>query len=79
MTLTTDHKGAIAESAVVHAAVKIGLGVSIPLAPQRYDLVLDVGSRLLRVQCKWAARDGGVVVVRCYTSRRDRGGFVHRG
>jgi hypothetical protein len=40
--LTTDQKGAIAEAAIVAAAVKAGNGVSKPLAPQRYDLIFDV-------------------------------------
>jgi hypothetical protein len=79
MVLSTGQKGAIAESAVLQAAVRLGLEVAIPFAPRRYDLILDLGPRLLRVQCKWASRDGDVVVVRCYTSRRAREGFVHRG
>ncbi len=76
---STDHKGAIAESAILHAAVRLGLEVAIPYSPQRYDLILDLGARLLRVQCKWATRRGDVVVVRCYTSRRSRQGIVRRG
>jgi len=76
---STDHKGAIAESAILHAAVRLGLEVAIPYSPQRYDLILDLGARLLRVQCKWATRRGDVVIVRCYTSRRARRGIVRRG
>lgn len=77
--LTTDQKGAIAESAVVHAAIKLGIGVYKPLTDgQRYDLIFDVGGRLLRVQCKWAALDGDVVVVRCYSCRRGRNGMIVR-
>jgi hypothetical protein len=38
--LTTDQKGAIAESAIVHEAIKHGLGVFKPLSDgERYDLV----------------------------------------
>jgi hypothetical protein len=77
--LSTDRKGAIAESAVLHAAVRLGLLVALPYSPQRYDLILDLGARLLRVQCKWAMRRGDVVVVRCYTSRRSRQRIVRRG
>lgn len=63
--LTTDQKGAIAESAVVHAAIKLGIGVYRPaFEGGRYDLIFDLGARLLRVQCKWAVRQGEVVVVR---------------
>jgi hypothetical protein len=77
--LKTDQKGAIAESAIVHAAMKLGVGVYKPLTDgERYDLILDVGSRLLRVQCKWAAKRGDVVVIRCYSCRRGRHGMIVR-
>jgi hypothetical protein len=42
----------------------------------RYDLVVDMGARLLRVQCKWAARQGNVLTVRCATSRHTQGGYL---
>jgi PD-(D/E)XK endonuclease len=77
-SLTTNHKGAIAQSAVVHAAVLADIGVAKPFADERYDLIFDTGDRLLRVQCKWAVRRGDVVDVRCRTCRRARAGLVHR-
>ena len=56
MAFSTDQKGAIAESAIVHAAIKLGIGVFRPLSDgERYDLILDLGSKLVRVQCKWAS------------------------
>jgi PD-(D/E)XK endonuclease len=77
--LTTDQKGAIAETAIVHAAVKLGIGVYKPISEGgRYDLIFDIGSRLLRVQCKWAVRLAGVVVVRCCSSRRGPHGMIVR-
>ena len=77
--LTTDQKGAIAESAILHAAIKLGIGVYRPLFDGgRYDFIFDLGTRLLRVQCKWAARRGDVVVVRCYSCRRTRDGQLKR-
>jgi hypothetical protein len=76
--LSTDQKGAIAETAIIHAAVKMGIPVSRPVLPTRYDLIFDVGNRLLRVQCKWAVRDGDVISVRCYSARRSRHGIVKR-
>jgi PD-(D/E)XK endonuclease len=36
------------------------------------------GGRLIRVQCKWAPRHGDVVVVRCYSTRRNRNGLLRR-
>jgi PD-(D/E)XK endonuclease len=47
-----------------------------PLAEgERYDLVLDLRPRLLRVQCKWAVRRRGVVEITLKTNRRVRDGF----
>src|SRR5437870_1936591 len=73
--MTTDQKGNIAEAAVMLAAVKLGLDVYRPVGEGgRYDLILDIGSRLLRVQCKWAPRYRDVILIRCYSSRRSSGG-----
>jgi hypothetical protein len=75
--LTTVQKGAVAESAIIHAAIKLGINVYMPVVEGgRYDMILDLASGLLRVQCKWAARHGDVVVLRCYSSRRNRAGLV---
>lgn len=77
--LTTDQKGAVAETAVAHAAVKLGLGVSRPVNEgERYDLILDLHHRLIRVQVKWAPQKGDVVLVRCQSSRRTRDGLTSR-
>ncbi len=78
MDLTTDQKGAIAEASISAAAIKLGIGVYKPLFEGgRYDLIFDTGN-LVRVQCKWAVRQGDVVVVRCYSCRRTRDGLVRR-
>jgi hypothetical protein len=77
--LTTDQKGAIAESAIAHTAIKLGVGVYRPLMEGgRYDLILEVGSALVRTQCKWAPMHGDVIVVRCYSNRRAREGLRRR-
>jgi hypothetical protein len=74
---TTNQKGAIAESAIACAATKLGFGVLKPLAEgERYDLVLDLRPTLVRVQCKWAVRRGGIVEVRTGTNRRGPDGFI---
>jgi hypothetical protein len=76
--LTTDQKGDVAETAIVAAAVRLGIDVYRPVGEGgRYDMVFDLRERLLRVQCKWAPRQGDVIVVRCYSSRRNRDGVVH--
>lgn len=76
--LTTDQKGATAEVAVALEATRLGLGVFVPLGDERYDLILDLRPRLLRVQCKWAVRRGEVVQVRMRRCRRGPEGFIHR-
>jgi hypothetical protein len=73
--LTTDQKGAIAEAAIVLAALELGIGVSRPLVERPYDFIFEVGTRLVRVQCKWAIKRGDVIVVRCYRSRRSAEGL----
>ena len=77
--VTTDQKGAIAETAIGHAAVKLGIDVYRPIAEGgRFDLIFNLGARLLRVQCKWAVRRKGVLNVRCYSCRRSADGLLHR-
>lgn len=77
--LTTDQKGAIAESEIAAAAIRLGVGVYRPMFEGgRYDLILEAGTTLLRVQCKWAARRGDVVAIRCYSCRRGRDGMIVR-
>jgi hypothetical protein len=75
--LTTDQKGNIAETSIVAAAIKLGIDVYRPVGEGgRYDMIFEIGSRLVRVQCKWAAQYHDVLVVRCYSSRRSRGGKI---
>ena len=77
--LTTDQKGNIAEAAVVAEAAKLGVDVYRPVGEGgRYDMIFEVAERLWRVQCKWAPLHGNVIELRCYSSRRNRHGFVRR-
>ncbi len=63
----------------MHEAVRLGIEVLKPVNDGcRYDLAFESGGVLLRVQCKWAPRHGEVVVVRCYSARRNRHGVVRR-
>src|SRR5437016_6747636 len=76
---TTDEKGAIAELAIAHAASKVHIGVFKPLTDgERYDLIFDLRPQLLRVQCKWALKQGAVVAIWCQSNRRTRAGMVAR-
>lgn len=73
-----NHKGAIAEAVVCAEAIKLGLTVLRPTAEHnRYDLALDLGHRILRVQCKWAALERGELVrVRTGGIRHTPAGYV---
>jgi hypothetical protein len=75
--LSTNQKGAIAEAHITAEAMKLGMVVWRPVAEGcRYDMILDIGGRLLRTQCKWASRNGDVIVVRISTCRHTPRGYV---
>ena len=77
--LTTDQKGNIAELAVTLAATHLGIVVFRPTGEgSRYDVIFDLGTRLLRVQCKWAPLHNDVIVVPCRSCRRAREGMRSR-
>lgn len=60
----------MAEAAIVFHATRLGIPVFRPLLEHcRYDLVMEIGDRLQRVQCKWAPLNAGVIVVRLVSSR----------
>lgn len=69
-----NHKGNVAELAIAKEAASLGLSVLAPLTEHGpYDLGIEIGHKLMRVQCKWASYDGNVITVRvdrCRTSRR---------
>jgi hypothetical protein len=71
--LTTDQKGNIAELAIAGAAIALGIDVYRPVGEGgRYDMIFELGERLWRVQAKWAPHYRDVIVVRCYSTRRNR-------
>jgi hypothetical protein len=73
--MTTTQIRAIAEAAITYHATMLGIVVLEPLIEgRRYDLVLDTGDLLLRTQCKWARRNGDVVVIRSGTRRHTPNG-----
>jgi prevent-host-death family protein len=72
-----NHKGNVAELAIATEAARLGLSVLKPLTEhERYDLVLGVSGKLLRVQCKWATRKGDAVLVSLSTSWRGPNGYI---
>jgi hypothetical protein len=74
--LTPSQKGAAAEAEIAAAAIRLRLQVLLPVGEGgRYDLAIDVGEKLLRVQCKWASRTGDVLNARCVTNRHTPHGY----
>jgi prevent-host-death family protein len=64
--LSTNRKGAIAETAIAAAATALDVPVLRPIVEHgRYDLAFEIGPRILRVQCKWGALsdDGAIIKV----------------
>src|SRR3954451_24134242 len=78
--LSSNQKGAIAETAIAHAAVKLGIAVYRPVAEGgRFDLIFAFpDASLSRVQCKWAPVVKGTVAIRSYSARRAREGMRYR-
>ncbi len=77
--LSTNDKGAIAESGIRHAAALCHIGVYQPLSSHsRADLVLEIGRDLFRVQVKWGRIDpsGDMIVARVGGSYLSAAGYV---
>jgi prevent-host-death family protein len=77
----TNHKGSVAELKFAAAAVELGILVLAPMTEHGpYDLVLDLGGKLTRVQCKWGALqpDQRIISVRITRSRLSSHGYVIR-
>ena len=60
--MNSNEKGNVAELKIAAAAADLGIPVLRPMTEHgRYDLVFDVGGRLLKVQCKWGTLKAGVI------------------
>ena len=71
----TKSVGDRSEAIVLAELVKRGYLVSIPFGEnQRYDLIIDDGDKLSRVQVKTGRLRGGVIVYNCSSSHAHRGG-----
>jgi hypothetical protein len=76
--LTTNQKGAIAEAVVAKAAAELGVIVARPIQDTAYDLLPDLPTGFMRLQCKWAVRKGSVVLVYCRRCRRGPEGLIRK-
>ena len=77
MKVTTNTKGQLAVSKAELRAFELGYLPSRPLFDARYDLIIDDGKRLSRLQVKYADgkpvnTDGAVVVKLEYTNRKKK-------
>lgn len=71
LTGITLYKGNSSEAAILTAYVQAGFVVSLPFGGgAAYDLIVDTGARLLKVQVKTGKSEGGCIV---YNTRRHRG------
>lgn len=77
MEYTTNQKGLITELEVALYLIKSGYAVSQPLnADSKYDLILDTGKQLLRIQVKTSHLDSPNKIVfncRSITGRKENG------
>jgi hypothetical protein len=64
-------KGKRSEAKILAALVQAGKSVLIPWGEERYDLAVDEGGRLVRIQCKTGILRGGCVDFKtCIMDRR---------
>lgn len=76
----TNAAAARTEGLVLAALVKTGQTVSLPFGVARYDLVLDTGEGLKRVQCKTGRLERGAVVFNARSVHRTAPGhYANRG
>jgi prevent-host-death family protein len=70
-------KGNVAELKIAAEATRLGVPVLRPMTEhERYDMVFELGTRLLRVQCKWASVSGDVIAVATGGNRLTPRGYV---
>jgi prevent-host-death family protein len=62
--MNSNRKGAIAEAEIALEAIRLGIPVLKPVAEHgRYDLGLEVGDCIRRVECKWGSLDDAKAVI----------------
>jgi hypothetical protein len=70
----TKQTGDVTESRILHELVRRGHSVSVPFGDNDpYDLVVSVGDRLVRVQCKTGWREDGRVRFKTGSKTTDDG------
>src|SRR5690349_20875036 len=75
--MQTYERGNRSEGIILSAYINAGLIVSVPFGTgASYDLIVDAGPRLLKIQVKTAWLDGGCL--RYHSQRRRSGGYEAR-
>jgi hypothetical protein len=78
--MNTSRKGDETESTILSRLIAVGLSVYIPFGDSdRYDLVVDDGKALSRVQCKTGSWINGTVRFNLFTSTVNADGRVDPG
>ena len=73
-------RGNEGEAAVLHALIARGCDVLVPFGDgQAYDLVVDLGDRFLRVQCKTAWSNGGCLSFNAHATDHGHGPLSYVG
>ncbi|QLD84440.1 hypothetical protein HWV23_01530 [Natronomonas halophila] len=79
--MNTKQRGDITEAIAVAELKRMGFTVSTPVGEtSRYDLIVDTGNDLLRIQCKtgWMTDDGALVFKACSTEYNTSGHHANR-
>jgi hypothetical protein len=72
--------GLRSEAAILSHLIRRGYAVLLPFGVnQRYDLILDLGDRFLRAQCKTGRLRDGVLAFATRSTRSNRRGIYNRG
>lgn len=78
--VSTSAIGSRTEGIVLAALMRAGRVVLVPFGSgHRYDLAVDDGGRLLRIQCKTARYERGCVIFASTSNRRDNTKLSYRG
>lgn len=68
MPAITKIKGDLGQAMIMADALKRGYKVALPIGEDwRYDLIVEKDQNLLKIQCKYAESNKGVIKVRCET------------
>jgi hypothetical protein len=80
LDMGTASRGNAAEAAVLAALIRSGFNVLVPFGDGHpYDLAVDLGPTLLRVQCKRAWSTRGCIVFNSRSTDHGRGPRSYRG